>query len=103
MLVPLLFLFLMQQPPPQQPGRPRTAEAARQAPTAPPIAEKVDETPVVTHHEIQINGKTLAYAATAAQMPILSPSGETEAHIFYIAYTLDGVTDPSKRPPHVRF
>src|SRR5262249_22139105 len=33
-----------------------------------------------------------------AQMPIMNASGETEAHIFYVAYTLDGVENPSKRP-----
>ena len=58
----------------------------------------MDETPVVTHHSIQINGKTLEYTATAAQMPLKDSSGETEAHIFYVAYTLDGATDAGKRP-----
>ena len=59
--------------------------------------EAVDETPVVTHHKITIGGKTLAYTATAAQMPIKNGRGETEAHIFYMAYTLDGA-DRAKRP-----
>ena len=57
----------------------------------------MDETPVVTKHSIQVNGKTLNYTATAAQMPLKDASGETEAHIFYVAYTLDGA-DPGKRP-----
>lgn len=30
-------------------------------------------------------------------MPIRSAQGDVEAHIFYIAYTLDGVTDPARR------
>jgi carboxypeptidase C (cathepsin A) len=59
---------------------------------------EVDETPVVTHHSINIDGKTLNYTATVAQMPLKNASGETEAHIFYMAYTLDGVADPAKRP-----
>jgi carboxypeptidase C (cathepsin A) len=58
----------------------------------------VDETPVVTHHSINVDGKTLNYTATVAQMPLKNASGETEAHIFYMAYTLDGVTDHAKRP-----
>ena len=29
------------------------------------------------------------------------PSGETEAHIFYMAYTLDGVTDAVEAPGYV--
>ena len=61
-------------------------------------AESVDERPVVTHHKITVGGKTLEYTATVAQMPIKDSSGETEAHIFYMAYTLDGVGDRSKRP-----
>ena len=31
-------------------------------------------------------------------MPLKDASGETEAHIFYMAYTLDGVADAAKRP-----
>ncbi len=64
----------------------------------PAVGGEVDETPVVTHHSIQVNGKTLNYTATAAQMPLKDASGETEAHIFYVAYTLDGVKDTAKRP-----
>jgi carboxypeptidase C (cathepsin A) len=64
----------------------------------PAVGGDVDETPVITHHTITVGGKTLNYTATVAQMPLKTASGETEAHIFYMAYTLDGVTDPSKRP-----
>jgi oxalyl-CoA decarboxylase len=59
---------------------------------------EVDETPVITRHSIQVQGKTLNYTATAAQMPLKDASGETEAHIFYMAYTLDGDTGAAKRP-----
>ncbi|HYW27853.1 MAG TPA: peptidase S10, partial [Terriglobales bacterium] len=44
------------------------------------------------------NGKTINYTATVAQMPLKDASGETEAHIFYVAYTLDGADDKGKRP-----
>lgn len=71
------------------PGGRGTPEAA--------VGGDIDETPSVTHHSITIGGKTLNYTATAAQMPIHSASGETEAHIFYVAYTLDGA-EPGKRP-----
>ncbi len=66
------------------------------APTV--TAEKVDEKPVVTHHKLTVGGKTLEYTATVAQMPLKDAKGETEAHIFYMAYTLDGVKDTAKRP-----
>ena len=56
----------------------------------PAIGGDIDETPVVTHHSVTVGGKTLNYTATVAQMPLKNASGETEAHIFYMAYTLDG-------------
>lgn len=62
-----------------------------------PTAEKVDEKPIVTKHKITVGGKTLEYTATVAQMPLKDAAGETEAHVFYMAYTLDGA-DPGKRP-----
>ena len=64
----------------------------------PAIGGEVDETPVVTHHTITVQGKTINYTATVAQMPLKNSSGETEAHIFYMAYTLDGLADSTKRP-----
>ena len=102
---------MMAQEQPQRPGR-FQRQAAAEAPmtrtnppgaasggTNTPAGEKIDETPVVTHHEITVHGKTLKYTATVAQMPILSSEGETEAHFFYVAYTLDdGTNNPAKRP-----
>src|ERR1700736_3326506 len=61
----------------------------------PAIGGEIDEAAVVTHHSISVGGKTINYTATVAQMPLKSASGETEAHIFYMAYTLDGA-DPAK-------
>src|SRR3954447_8094586 len=63
----------------------------------PAIGGEIDESPVVTHHSVTVQGKTINYTATVAQMPLKDASGETEAHIFYMAYTLDGVTDPARR------
>src|SRR4051812_5595937 len=57
-----------------------------------------EETPVVTHHEITAGGKSLKYTASVGMMPIKNRDGETEARIFFMAYTLDGVTDRSQRP-----
>ena len=57
-----------------------------------------EETPVVTHHEINVGGKSLKYTATVGMMPIKNRDGETEARIFFMAYTLDGVSDRSARP-----
>ena len=77
-----------------QAGRGRGGAAGR----GPALGGDVDETPVVTHHSITVDGKTLHYTATVAQMPLKDPSGETEAHIFYVAYTLDDVPDAARRP-----
>src|SRR2546422_3563772 len=87
-----------QVPGPTQ-GRQRNPDSARPSSSGEgAIAESVDETPVVTHHEIEGGGKTLAYTATVAQMPLKNSSGETEAHIFYMAYTMDGGAAGSSRP-----
>jgi carboxypeptidase C (cathepsin A) len=64
----------------------------------PAVGGEVDETPVITHHSVSVQGKTINYTATVAQMPLKNASGETEAHIFYMAYTLDGAADSAKRP-----
>jgi len=52
----------------------------------------------VTKHTIKVGGRTLNYTATAAMMPMKDESGKLMADIFYIAYTLDGVADRTKRP-----
>jgi carboxypeptidase C (cathepsin A) len=53
--------------------------------------------PVVTHHQITVDGKALKYTATAGRLPIKRGDGKIEAEMFYVAYTLDG-EDASKRP-----
>src|SRR5271170_5478272 len=119
MIAPLLALLLAQQGQGRQaqaPAQTQTTTPAPAAPTpqaapqgrggrggvsgpGPALGGDVDETPVVTHHSVTVHGKTLNYTATVAQMPLKNPSnGETEAHIFYMAYTLDGQSDVQKRP-----
>ena len=112
--VAVLSLFLTVEPQASAQGRAAATPAPpAQTPTATPagrggrggvpgpgpaIGGDVDETPVVTHHTITVQGKPLNYTATVAQMPLKDASGETEAHIFYMAYTLNDVADPAKRP-----
>ena len=56
-----------------------------------------DEPPVVTHHSIQLGGRKLDYTVTTGFMPLKNAvSGDTEARIFYMAYTMDN--PPAKRP-----
>ena len=74
--------------PADQPAKP-AAPAAGEAKDA--KKEPAEQPPVVTHHEIHVGGKTLRYTATTGMMPLKNnDTGEVEAHIFYIAYTLDG-------------
>lgn len=53
-----------------------------------PEKEK-EEKPVATHHEIHVGGRLLKFTSTAGMLPIRNADGETEANIFFIAYTLD--------------
>ncbi|HET7442946.1 MAG TPA: peptidase S10 [Terriglobales bacterium] len=53
--------------------------------------------PVVTHHQITVEGKVLKYTATAGRLPIKRDNGKIEAEMFFVAYTLDG-QDAAKRP-----
>jgi carboxypeptidase C (cathepsin A) len=57
-----------------------------------------EEPPVVTRHEIRASGRTLRYTATAGMMPIKNRDGETEARIFFMAYTLDDAGARGRRP-----
>jgi len=76
--------------------------AARGGPTGATPTEKdaamLDNPPVVTKHEIRIGGRALRYTVTTGMMPLRNAAGETEARIFYMAYTADGVGDRSQRP-----
>jgi carboxypeptidase C (cathepsin A) len=53
--------------------------------------------PSVTRHQISLNGKMLAYTATAGRLPLKRDDGKIEAEMFFVAYTLDG-QEASKRP-----
>src|SRR5438874_9689399 len=77
----------------QQPGSGQTGQRPQGTPSPSP-----EEPPVVTHHSITVGGKELRYTATTEMMPIKNREGETEARIFFMAYTLDGVENRSARP-----
>jgi carboxypeptidase C (cathepsin A) len=53
--------------------------------------------PIVTHHQITVNGKLLHYTATAGRLPIKRADGKIEAEMFFVAYTLDG-QETNRRP-----
>jgi carboxypeptidase C (cathepsin A) len=53
--------------------------------------------PIVTHHQLALEGRVLQYTATAGRLPIRRDDGKTEAQMFFVAYTLDG-QEAAKRP-----
>jgi len=53
--------------------------------------------PVVTHHQITVDGKLLKYTATTGRLPLKRGDGKIEAEMFFVAYTLDG-QETEKRP-----
>jgi len=78
----------------QQQQQPPTTQTATQSATPAPLR---DEPPIVTKHQVTIGAKKLDYTVTTGYMPLKNTqSGETEARIFYIAYTLDNA--PAGRP-----
>lgn len=89
-----------EQTPPQQ--RPETehqqaASIEAKEPGKPAGFDMKEVPPIVTHHEIKIDGKTIRYTATAGRLPIKEIDGTIAAEMFFVAYTLDGA-DPGKRP-----
>jgi carboxypeptidase C (cathepsin A) len=51
-----------------------------------------------THHEITLEGRSYKYTAVAGTLLIDSDDAKPYASVFYVAYTLDGVTDLRTRP-----
>src|SRR5436305_10260579 len=96
----------------RRPQAPAPTPQATSSPTASPIGSpsgpqrgpqerplpSPEESPVVTKHEIRIGGRTLRYTATTGMMPIKSRDGETEARMFFMAYTLDDAGLRGRRP-----
>ncbi len=77
-------------PPPQQ--EPKPGEDKKEE-----HYDMTEVAPVVTHHQITLDGKALKYTATTGRLPIKRGDGKIEAEMFFVAYTLDG-QDASKRP-----
>lgn len=91
-------LFAADTPAPagSQPKPPETPGEQSQAPPKPPEVE--EKPPVVTEHEIKIRGKSLKYFVTTGMMPIKNEKGETEANLFYMAYTVNSAEGDPRRP-----
>jgi carboxypeptidase C (cathepsin A) len=93
--------------------KPAETQAANKPPEAPPAADEnkpepgkddkeehydVKEVPpIVSHHQMTVNGRALSYTATTGRLPIKRGDGKIEAEMFFVAYTLDG-QEAAKRP-----
>jgi carboxypeptidase C (cathepsin A) len=86
----LLSLFFLFQ-------TPTVAARPAETPRPAPAAQVADEPPVVQKHSMRVGNRTLNYTTTTGFMPLRNAqTGETEARIFYMAYTLDNA--PARRP-----
>ncbi len=102
----LPLLALLAQPQAARPAsapaddpRPEAAASEKAKTPEPKKKEEKEEPPVVTHHEIRAGGRILKYTATTGLMPLKSESGEVEARIFFVAYTLDRAGAPAEKRP----
>ena len=90
----LLPFFLFFQVTPGQTPAPTSVTRPTETPRQ---AEVKEEPPIVTKHSIRAGSRQLNYTVTTGFMPLKNAvSGDTEARMFYMAYTLDGA--PAGRP-----
>ncbi len=64
-------------------------------PAPPPLPS---QKPAITHHTIDIGGRTYPYTATAGVLVVRDEEDKPLASMSYVAYTLDRVREPTRRP-----
>jgi carboxypeptidase C (cathepsin A) len=52
--------------------------------------------PVITKHQVNINGQVISYTATTGYLPLKDQHGKIKANIFFVAYTKDGVNKDTR-------
>jgi len=52
--------------------------------------------PVITKHQVNINGQVINYTATTGYLPLKDQRGKIKANIFFVAYTKDGVNKDTR-------
>jgi carboxypeptidase C (cathepsin A) len=82
---------------PPRPGAPPDAPQRPQAAGQYETASAVADEPSQTRHVLRLDGRDIAYTATAGTLPIRLDDGKIAARMFFVAYTKDG-EDPRKRP-----
>lgn len=100
-LLSLGLFVLAQNPEPSEPAEQKPDQQvvekkgklpgpSAETPKQPSKEQAKEPEPFATHHEIRVGGKVLKYTATTGRLPINNAEGETEAYMFFVAYTLDG-------------
>jgi len=82
------------------------SNTSAQKPPESPAAAAVDEKPApipaetnsATDHELSLDGKTVRYTANAGTLLVDGDDEKPYGSVFYVAYTLRGVSDPRTRP-----
>jgi carboxypeptidase C (cathepsin A) len=85
---------------PAEPPKPASSEATdkdRENKEKDEHYDVAEVSPVITHHQTVLNGRTFSYTATTGRLPIKRGDGRIEAEMFFVAYTLDG-QDVARRP-----
>jgi len=76
----------------------QTAKDAKSAKEDKADKKDAEPKPSITHHKATIAGQEIAFTATAGKMALKTDEGDPKAHVFYVAYTKDGVDDRDDRP-----
>jgi carboxypeptidase C (cathepsin A) len=95
------FVSAYQQPSAEVKDEEKAKTTSPEKPTAetPKNEMKEDEAPIATRHSVKLSdSRSLTYEAKVGSLPIRNATGDVEARIFFIAYTLDGVAEKTKRP-----
>ena len=87
-----------QRPGPQAPASPATAAPEATRPAVEAAMPKTEVPPVVRRHEVSVDGRPLRYTVTTGYMPLRSATGEIDAQVFFMAYTLDRTGPAAARP-----
>src|SRR5205823_3490137 len=66
---------------------------SRGAPDGAPTSQPAEEKPVVTDHQLTLDGQTLKYKATAGTITLKDDAGKPRAKMFFIAYEKDAPSD----------
>ena len=92
LLMPVLLLFQIPgaSPTPGPTATPVSQPTVLPGGTRTTISDSREEPPIVVRRSVRTPSRTLVYTVTTGYMPIKNTvSGDTEARIFYMAYTLE--------------